>query len=43
MSRLPYMLGLLACVVLAAPPAVAPKSVAIVFEGDNGGEVAPCG
>lgn len=27
----------------AAPAAAAPKELLLVFTGDNGGEVAPCG
>ena len=40
MTRAMSLLVLLPAVALAAP---APKKLTLVFNGDNGGEIAPCG
>jgi hypothetical protein len=41
-TRALSLLVLLPAVTLAAP-APAPKKFTLVFQGDNGGEIAPCG
>lgn len=33
----------LSVLLLALPSLGAPKQLTLIFEGDNGGEVAPCG
>jgi len=39
-----WLLAVLPVVALAAPaPAPASKKFTLVFQGDNGGEIAPCG
>lgn len=43
MTRTLSLLVLLPAVALAAAPAPAPKKFTLVFNGDNGGEIAPCG
>ena len=47
---LPLLLALVPAIALAAPAATAagtaaatPKKLTLVFNGDNGGEIAPCG
>ena len=40
MRRALSLLAVLPVVALAAP---APKKFTLVFQGDNGGEIAPCG
>ena len=42
MTRTLPVLLLLPALALAAAPA-APKKLTLVFSGDNGGEIAPCG
>ncbi|MFO0597078.1 MAG: hypothetical protein U0228_39770 [Myxococcaceae bacterium] len=40
MTRFVCSLALLSAVALAAPP---PKQLVLAYQGDDGGEVAPCG
>jgi hypothetical protein len=43
-TRALSLLALLPALALAASaPAPAPKKLTLVFNGDNGGEIAPCG
>ena len=43
MKRALWWLLLAPALALAAAPAPAPKKLTLVFTGDNGGEIAPCG
>ena len=43
MKRATWLLWLVPALALAAGPAPALKKLTLVFTGDNGGEIAPCG
>jgi hypothetical protein len=43
MSRRPFLLALLALLLSPWVAGAAPQHVVLLFTGDNGGEIAPCG
>jgi hypothetical protein len=43
MSMRPFLLALLALLLMPWGAGAEPKRVVLLFTGDNGGEIAPCG
>ena len=43
MSRRPFLLALLALLLSPWVAGAGPQHVVLLFTGDNGGEIAPCG